>query len=57
VGVRVFKGFKKEISRVQYIDNEQDLEFYYESDTENLTIETKGCMYGANLVVRVAEVR
>ncbi len=55
-GPRVFKGLKKEISSVQYIDNKQNLEFSYESNTENLTIEAKGYVYGTNLVVRIAEV-
>lgn len=55
-GVRVYKGIKKDVCSVRYLDNKQDLKFSYEQETEDLTVEAKGYVYGTNLVVRVVEV-
>lgn len=55
-GPRVFSEFNKKVKSVKWLDNNEELAFAGDADAGLLTINATGYPYGANLVVRVAEV-
>lgn len=51
-----FTGVFKKIKRIEWMDNDEELSFIQDTTTGVLTVNATGFKYGANYVVRVAEV-
>ncbi len=52
--LRIFGSVKKPISKLKWVDNDQDIEFSYDPKTALLSFDAEGYDYGNDLVVRIA---
>ncbi|MQS75143.1 alpha-L-fucosidase [Companilactobacillus halodurans] len=55
--LRSFTNIYKPISKITWLDNNQDLKFMHDKSNGFLTIDANGFTYGSNWIIRVAKVQ